>query len=142
MNLWRPSRGSLVRLLAAAVIERGLLFVFKPFEVDTCVIFFLSSLMVVFLSTSQGLILFLFIDLFETASYWKVAFLFLIYCLILLFSHNNFLLSCPRSTFNRWYICSLLLLRFKSPNQLFNSFSRYFLNSLLEFLSAKVVLLF
>lgn len=51
----------MVRLLAAAVIEKDLLFVFKPFEVVTCVLgFFLSCLMVFFLSTGPGLILFFF----------------------------------------------------------------------------------
>lgn len=58
----------MVRLLAAAVIEKDLLFVFKPFEVDTCIIIFLSCLMVFFLSTEQGLILFFFFFLFFVCS--------------------------------------------------------------------------
>lgn len=103
-----------VRLLAPAMIEKDLLFVYKPFEVVTCIIFF-PCLKVFLLATRQGLILFffffscLFVDLFETSSYLKVAFLLLMYCLILLFSHTSFLLTYPTSTFNRWYVCYMFL---------------------------------
>lgn len=67
------TRQPMARLLAAADWE-GLIICFQAFwscYLHSC---FLSSLVVVFLSTSQGLILVLFLDLFETASYWKVVF--------------------------------------------------------------------
>lgn len=80
--------------------------------------------MVFFLST--GFIFsFLFIDVFETASYLKDAFLLLMYCLILLFSHTSLLLTYSRSTFDRQCVCYvlpdtyMLLLRFNSPKQPF-----------------------
>lgn len=88
-----------VRLLAVAVIEKDLLFVFKLFEVVTSYvniyICIMPFLMVFFLLTGQGLILcflFLFFFLFkyETSSYLKDAFLLLVYYLILLLSHTSF----------------------------------------------------
>lgn len=120
----------MVRLLAAAVIEKDLLFVFKPFEVDTCIIFFCPAPYGVFPFNRTGFDSFFFF--FVCSPYWFVwncfvfedTFLLLMYCLILLFSHTNFLLTYPRSTFDRWYVCYMLpdtymlLLRFNSPNQL------------------------
>lgn len=91
-----------VRLLAVAVIEKDVLFVFKPFEVVTSYVYIyiciMSFLMVFFLLTGQGLILrflffFFFLFKYETSSYLKDAFLLLVYYLILLFSHTSFLLT-------------------------------------------------
>lgn len=72
----------MVRLLAAAVIEKDLLFVFKPFEVATCIIIFFVLPYGVFPFNRTGFDSFFFfsffflsvllIDLFETASYLKM----------------------------------------------------------------------
>ena len=98
----------MVRLLAVAVIEEDLLFVFKAFEVVTSRFFFLSfffaCLMVFSLLTGQGLILcfpfsFLFFDLFEAASCLKDVSL-LIYHIVPLFIPTSFLLTYSTSMFD------------------------------------------
>lgn len=115
------TRQPMARLLAAAVIEKGLLFVFKPFEVATCILVSCPALWWFSFQPVRVWFLFFFLICLKLLHIGR---LFLMCCLVLLFSHTSFLWCCPRSTFNRWYIHYMLLLRFKSPNQLFNSSSR------------------
>lgn len=115
-----------IRLLAVAVIEKDLLFVFKPFEVVTSYVYIyictMPFLMVFFLLTGQGLILcflFLFFFSFQIRNLFIFEGCFLAFSILLL-SHTSFR---PFLGPSLMYVCYMLpasyilLLRFNSPNK-------------------------